>query len=70
MSARISLRGLRRLIWVDALRRGHNVGFLAGQLKTLQSVNVVDYRIDETPKIDEQMSVCPNTHMELALLLL
>ena len=32
VSARISLRGLRRLIWVDTLRRGHNVGFLAGRL--------------------------------------
>ena len=30
VSARISLRGLRRLIWVDTLRRGHYVGFLAG----------------------------------------
>ena len=30
VSARISLRGLRRLIWVNTLRRGHNVGFLAG----------------------------------------
>ena len=32
VSARISLRGLRRLIWVDTLRGGHNVGFLAGLL--------------------------------------
>ena len=32
VSARISLRGLRRLIWVDALRIGHNVGFLAERL--------------------------------------
>ena len=29
----ISLRGLRRLILIDTLRRGHNVGFLAGRLK-------------------------------------
>ena len=28
VSARISLRGMRRLIWVDTLRRGHTVGFL------------------------------------------
>ena len=32
VSARISLRGLRRLILVDTLRRGHNDGFLAGRL--------------------------------------
>ena len=32
VSARISLRGLRRLIWDDTLRRGHNVGFLTGWL--------------------------------------
>ena len=31
VSARISLLGLRRLIWVDASRRSHNVGFLAGR---------------------------------------
>ena len=31
VSARISLRGLRRLIWVDILRSGHYVGSLAGQ---------------------------------------
>ena len=31
VSARISLRGLRTLIWFDTLRRGHNVGFLAGR---------------------------------------
>ena len=30
VSARISLRGLRTLIWVDTLRRCHNVGFLGG----------------------------------------
>ena len=35
MSARISLRGLRRLIWVDTLRRSHNVGFLAERLNYL-----------------------------------
>ena len=28
VSARISLRGLRRLFWVDSLRRVHNVGCL------------------------------------------
>ena len=28
VSAWISLRGLGRLIWVDTLRRGHNVGLL------------------------------------------
>ena len=33
VSARISLRGLRSLILFDALRRGHNVGFLARRLK-------------------------------------
>ena len=32
VSARISLRGLKRPIWVEILRRGHNGGFLAGQL--------------------------------------
>ena len=32
MSIRISLRGMLRLIWVDTLRRDHNVGFLEGQL--------------------------------------
>ena len=32
VSALISLRGLRRLILVDTLRRGINVGFLAGRL--------------------------------------
>ena len=32
VSARISLRGQRRLIWVDKLRRCHNVCFLAGRL--------------------------------------
>ena len=30
VSARISLRGLRRLIWVDTLCRCHNVGFSRG----------------------------------------
>ena len=29
--ARISLRGLCRLIWVDTLRRVYNVGFLVGR---------------------------------------
>ena len=33
MSARISLRGLRRLIWVDTLRSVHNGGFLVERLK-------------------------------------
>ena len=32
LSTRISLRGLRRLIWVNTLRRGHTVGFLEGRL--------------------------------------
>ena len=32
VSARISMRGLRRLIWIDTLHRGHTVGFLEGQL--------------------------------------
>ena len=32
VSARISLRGLCRLIWVDTLRRDRYVGFLAGRL--------------------------------------
>ena len=32
VSARNSLRGLRTLIWINTLRRGHNVGFLAGRL--------------------------------------
>ena len=32
VSARISLRGVRRLIWVDTLRRAHNVGFLVERL--------------------------------------
>ena len=31
-SVRISLREMRRLIWIDALRKGHTVGFLAGRL--------------------------------------
>ena len=30
MSTRISLRGLHRVIWVDTLRRVHNVGFSLG----------------------------------------
>ena len=38
VSARISLRGLRRPIWVDTLRRGHNVGFLAGRLNSFDSI--------------------------------
>ena len=33
VSARISLRRLRKLIWVDILRRDHNVGFLVERLK-------------------------------------
>ena len=33
VSARISLRGLHRLIWVDTLRRFHNDGFLFERLK-------------------------------------
>ena len=32
VSTRISLRGLRRVIWVDRLRRVNNVGFLVEQL--------------------------------------
>ena len=32
VSARISLRRLRRLIWVDTLRRVYNVGFLVERL--------------------------------------
>ena len=32
VSARISLRGLRMLIWIDTLRRDHTVGSLAGRL--------------------------------------
>ena len=32
VSVRISLRGLRRLIWVDTVRRAHNVGFLEERL--------------------------------------
>ena len=32
MSARISLRGLRRMIWVVTLRRGCTVGCLTGRL--------------------------------------
>ena len=35
VSARISLRGQRRLIWVDTLRICHSVGFLAGRLNYL-----------------------------------
>ena len=37
VSARISLRGLRRLIWVDTLRRVHNVGFSRGTAHILNS---------------------------------
>ena len=33
MSVRISLRGQRRLIWVDTLRRDHNVRFFVERLK-------------------------------------
>ena len=40
MSARISLRGMRRLIWVDTLRRCHNVGFLAGRLIYCTKVSI------------------------------
>ena len=40
----ISLRGLRRLIWVDTLVRGHNVGFLAGRLICEKSV-ATDQRV-------------------------
>ena len=32
LSVRVSLRNILRLIRVDALRRVHNVGFLAGRL--------------------------------------
>ena len=32
MSARVSLRGMLKLIRVDTLRRVHNVGFLAERL--------------------------------------
>ena len=32
VSARISLGGLHSLIWVDTLRKGHNVGFLVERL--------------------------------------
>ena len=35
VSAPISLRGLLRLIWVDTLRRVHNIGFLAERIKCL-----------------------------------
>ena len=31
----ISLCGLRRLIWVDTLRNGHNVDFLSGSLTSV-----------------------------------
>ena len=37
MSARIRLR---RLIWVDTLRRGHNFGFLVGRL-VYRSMNII-----------------------------
>ena len=37
MSVRVSLRGMFRLIRDDTLRRGHNVGFLAGRLISLCS---------------------------------
>ena len=33
VSAVISLRGLPRLIWIDTLRRVHNVSFLVERLK-------------------------------------
>ena len=32
MSIRVSLRVMLRLIWIDTLRRVHNVGFLEGWL--------------------------------------
>ena len=37
--ARISVCGLRRLILVDILRRGHNADFLAGRLISFWSVD-------------------------------
>ena len=46
MLSGISLRGLRRLIWVDKLRRGRNVGFLAGRFtfyEGMQGLHVVPY---------------------------
>ena len=43
VSARISLRGMRRLIWVDTLRRSHNVGFLAERLNCL-AVKTIFFR--------------------------
>ena len=42
VSARISLRGLRMLIWVDTLRRVHNVGFLTERLKYLPRILFTD----------------------------
>ena len=45
MSVWISLRGLRRLIWVDTLLRGHNVGFLAGWLIPLDSNQCIRFNV-------------------------
>ena len=48
MSNRISLRGMLRLIWVDTLRRVHNVGFLVGRLKIIPT----DPHMSKTRVID------------------
>ena len=40
VSARISLRELCRLIWIDTLRRGQNVGFLAGRPASFETSSI------------------------------
>ena len=41
VSARIGLRGLCSLIWIDTLRRGHNDGFLGSYDKYKYTFNLI-----------------------------
>ena len=57
--ARIWLRGLRRLIWVNTLRRGHNVVFLAGRLLCVLCTGAV--WLDHFGILTVKRAVCGNS---------
>ena len=65
MSARISLRGLRRLIWVDTLRRGQNVGLSRWTADNYMQVSVHSYLRTSTLEINEWRYLCATTETVL-----
>ena len=75
MSDRISLRGLRKLIWFDTLRRVHNVGFLVERLKcfVVDLLPIDDSGYLEIERFSFELLMCsndPDCFMQISFIIL